>query len=170
MKPKLNLENAIQRMYWRLSNGKYEPNQNDKETLDFVVDWINRQKEETLREQQLFAKMYIHAFLIETLHFKDIEFGQKSVNELCQKPLSHFIDRFHQNFNNMLFMQYCFTNGIDTKAVSLQSDDEISQIKKKMEDDKGFQAFTAGRWPIEKIESSLKNQVTEAINRYKDLP
>ena len=56
-----NVDKAIQRIAWRFSQEKsFKPNANDVDSLNCLIDWINRQRNETIKSNQLFGKLYIY--------------------------------------------------------------------------------------------------------------
>ena len=56
----MNVDAAIQRLSWRLENGAFTPNQKDINSFNGLIQWVNDQRKITIRNNQLFAKLYIH--------------------------------------------------------------------------------------------------------------
>jgi hypothetical protein len=158
----MTLEKNVNRMFWRLSSGKFTPNDTDVKAFKEIVEWINREKSQTLHKQQLFAKLYVDRFLSDVLRFEDFEFAQYSTNSVLNKPLNMLFEEFQERINLMELIKYC-----NQKDISLDITDEV-QIE-KISNEEDFLKMTKGRWTFEQVEKSLSNQITESINKYKNL-
>lgn len=164
----MNIQKAFQRLSWRFSNGKFEPNQNDLEALKFLADWVNREKEREIQEQTLFAKMYVYCFYHELDFYKDISFAQNKLHEILQKPLNEQYSSFLKKLNDHeldLFMREhkLDKDWINTEKI-LEQKETITNTQKTLKQ------LVVGKWSLEQVTKSLNNQLTEAINKYKSLP
>ena len=55
------IANNIKRLSYTIGKGN-KPNANDIEALNGVIEYVNQEKERSLNNHQLFAKLYINAF------------------------------------------------------------------------------------------------------------
>lgn len=166
----MTLEKNVERMFWRLSNGNFTPNQNDLNAMTEIVEWINREKEKTIKENYMFAKLYCHVFMQEIEYYKDTIFAQRSIHELINKPILYHYELFHKKLNIYELKKYSNSIGLTDKNPAFRTDDEKQKDKEllnKNGDD--FLKHVKGIWQYEQVEKGLNNQITEAINRYKNL-
>jgi hypothetical protein len=166
----MNIEKAMQRIIWRLSNGTYTPNQNDVEAVTFLAEWINREKEKTIKENYIFAKLYVNQFIQEIEFYRDIKFAQRNLNEMLQKPIISFYENFHDRLNFLELMKYSKKIGLNEKHPAFLNIEEIDADRQILkENEKTYIEYANGIWNYQTVEKSLNNQITEAINRYKNL-
>lgn len=167
----MTIEKAFQRLSWRFSSGQFTPNQNDVDALKFLAEWVNREKESELQQHSIFAKMYVYSFIHELAFYKDLEFAQKKLHEILNQPLRDRYDEFTQRLNALENEKYQKSIGIKQTHPALISDDdrakEMEIIRQNQQD---VAKYLIGIWSAEKVDQSLNNQITEAINRYKNLP
>ncbi len=83
----MTFDKAINRLHWRFTQGmQFKPNKNDADALNIVFDWITRQKEINVLNNDLFAKLYIYHLNQNIRHFKTTVF-----NNTPQKDLSRIL-------------------------------------------------------------------------------
>lgn len=90
----MNLLKAMNRLSYTVSNG-HKCNDTDVDALNFVIDWVNKEKEERLCRNHHFAKlaMYIYNHLL--IHYKgDNKFAEKEIMHILEVPLEHHYQRF----------------------------------------------------------------------------
>jgi hypothetical protein len=167
----MTIEKAFQRLSWRFTNGKFEPNQLDIDALKFVGEWINRQKEESLNIHTIFAKLFVYTFIHEIAFYKDLEFAQKKINEILENTCENLYADFGKRLNSLELDKYRKSIGITDKHPILMTKEENAKEEEIiMTHAKELEKYVIGIWTQEKIEKSLNNNITEAINRYKNLP
>jgi hypothetical protein len=89
----MNLQKAFQRFEWRLSNGKFEPNQGDIDALQFIAEWVNWEKEVRVNENRYFGKIVIYCLLREMDYFGDIHLAETKIHDVLKKPIEYWYDR-----------------------------------------------------------------------------
>ena len=90
----MTLEESVERLQWRFSTNKsFKPNQNDANALNFIFDWITRQKDINALNSDLFAKLYILQLNKTIRDFDSTVFDeimQKEVSRVLSIPLDRF--------------------------------------------------------------------------------
>lgn len=164
------LEDNIQRMFWRLANGKFEPNQKDVTAMKQIVEWINREKEYSVKHNQLLAKVYTRLFWIELNHHKDIELAQLSLCWFLESSLDSIYEEFTDNLNDLEFQLFCKEIGLDLESHPLLDSKEKKERELQIiiENEKRYLELVGGRWSVEKVTKSLNNQISNAINLFKN--
>jgi len=167
----MKIETAANRLYWRFGNKKsFTPDQTDLEALNSLVDWINGQQKIVLRDQQLFAKLYIHSLKELMLRYGNLENGKHELDTILGLSLAYQVDDFSFKFNIVHYLAYCKMKKIpvaDEKEFYSKEGQEL--IKYHIENDKNFIKEMLGWWSKEKIETSLVKDISEAIEKYKEL-
>lgn len=166
----MTLEKNVERMFWRLKNGKFTPNENDVKAMVEIVEWINRQKEASINEHQLFAKLYCHVFLQEIEFYKDIPTAQRSTHEILMKSLTEHYHAFHKGLNDFELLRFQKSLGVSDKHPVFRSEQENESDKAILSKNQdAYLKHVQGLWDYSKVETALNNQITEALNKYRNL-
>ncbi|MDP2687790.1 MAG: hypothetical protein Q8O62_11245 [Aequorivita sp.] len=163
---KINIKAAVQRLSWRLGNGKFQPNENDIDALNFIINWINTEKSEMIRDNILLAKCYTRLLMYETLYYKDVKQSSIQLNKaLTELPIETFYDEFASRLNDLEYNSFLQSKGMTMKHPALKSDIDRAAEAKLIEDNyKEFEQYVLkGKWTSEQVYSSLNNQITELI-------
>ena len=114
------LKKAGERLLWRLSakeNGEYttfKANENDFNALKTILEHINRQEKISLKNQSLFAKLFLYELTMEIRNYGTTvlnPFPLKKLSSLLKTPLKNFYDAFYQDLmNNQLNQLVDFDN------------------------------------------------------------
>lgn len=168
---KMTLEKSIDYLFWRIRNGKYTPTEKDYTALVTVTEWINNQKAQALNEHFMFAKLYCHVFMLEIMHYKDIEMAQRSIHDLLNKPMPEHYLLFHQRLNEYELEKYTKHLGLNTKHPVFRSEEDNAKDKAILaKNQEAYMKHVQGLWEYSQVERSLNNQITNAINKYRHLP
>jgi hypothetical protein len=170
MKKIFNIEKAIDQFVYRLQHGKYEPNQSDVEALNFIVDWINREKEKNLKENTLFAKMFIHVFTQEVNYYKgDFKLSQKKIADYLEMPIEQHYEMFTKSINDLAMNNYTEILGLSNNHPKTLTDEEILFKEKVIKENQTeMLKYLNGVFEEEPTRKSLNNTITEFINRFKN--
>lgn len=171
------IEKAIERMNWRFKNenvkvgeSKITINELDVKAIEFLVNWINQQKSETLHQNLLFAKMYCYALENEIEFYKDVEFATKKLNEVCKTDIQEHYKRIANKLNNLEYLKFCRENGIITNHIekmTLKTEQENSQKELVKKHEQKLSILIKGVWSESKVYKSLNNTISELLNKYK---
>lgn len=121
----MNIEKALDRIRWRFSNGKaFMPNVNDVEAFNYLVDYVEQKEAQTLRDNALFAKLYIWVYGQFLSHYKATVFDsipQKELNKLLDLPLADHVKRFTDSLNDSeLYSIFDLTDEPDLMSVHIE--------------------------------------------------
>lgn len=174
-----NIESALNRLVWRFKNqnvkineSKIIVNEKDIEAIDFLIEWINNQKKESIQENLLFAKMYCYALSNEIEFYKDIKFSNYKLQNELQKPIKDHYNKISNSLNRLELDKFLQSKGIiidHIESMGLTQEKENEQELLKKECLKESQKYIIGIWDAKKVYASLNNQITECINRFKNL-
>jgi len=88
----MTIEKTFDWLFKRFQSPNIKPCKFDFDCLTFLAEWVNREKKSNKQQNILFAKLYCHVFIQEIQHYKDIEFAQKSMNDILELDLySHYV-------------------------------------------------------------------------------
>ena len=170
----MNIEKALNRLNWRFKNenvkvgeSKIIINTLDLEAVDFLNDWIIRQKEITLNKNMLFAKLFCYAFKNEILFYKNPTHSQTKLCEEMNRPIETHYESVLNSLNEVEYSKFFNDNGFEDKHPGLLTEAEINERRefiKKHEHE--ITHLTRGKWTIEEVTKSLNNTITEILNRF----
>jgi len=162
-----DVKKSVERLVWRLKKDKqgsytsFKPNENDFKELLNIIGWIDRQKEISLLNGNLFAKLYIYHLsqMIETYSYnktldpKSHESYTSFLESEPQKELSKILDRDIETF------YLAFHNKINS--------DWRDHLCRKLIAKKDItQEYVNERYSFEKVKDQLNHIITEAINKF----
>lgn len=162
---------AIERLAFTITK-QNKPNQTDLDALKTLVEWIDNSKKQEIRNNYLFAKMYVYNFVHEVLHYKDsfnFNYGksQKKIHEILEMPLNKNIEIAREKINAHEYQLFAIEKGISQKFV--RSSEEIESDQKIIsENESEFLKYGFGYFENIDFEDRIVNQITEAINKYKE--
>lgn len=178
-KKTMNIETSINRISWRFKNSNIKVNESkiiinntDIEAVDFLVNWVNNQKQQSLLENLLFAKIYTYALSNELEFYKEISYANRKLQDALRLPIEHHYDTITKELNRIEYNKFCHSVGIITDHMekmglnTKQEDEQQALIKKHQ---KELQKFILGVWSQEEVYKSLNNQITECVNKFKNL-
>lgn len=171
------IEKAINRLQWRFKNENVKVNESkivinelDQKAVDFLTEWIERQKIELLNQNMLFAKLYCYSLINEVEFYKDVEFANKKINDICKMDIQQLYDEVYRKINNLEYLKFCKENGIITdhiEKMTLNKNQEENQKVLIKQNEKELIKILKGLWSKEKIYKSLNNTISETINKFK---
>ena len=175
----MNIEKNIERLGFTLSK-RNKPNQSDMDSLNFIINWINSQQSETIKNNQLFAKMYIY-------HLNhNIKYYSTNVSEfLPQKELSNLLstelEHFYQSFTNKLndnskneILDLVHT-GVKRKTVEgytkhpnqyTKEENKIISNNISNLDANQIKQLTQNLWHVDDVSQRLDLMITEALTKF----
>lgn len=174
----MNIETALNRISWRFKNSnikigdsKIIINQLDIDAVDFIAKWITDQKENTLQENLLFAKLYCYALTNELEFYKDIKFSNNKLQEVLASNINAQYESVANSLNRLELNKYLNSVGIITdhleKMVITESQEQNQQELIKTHQST-ISKYVLGVWNINSVYKSLNNTITECINKYKN--
>lgn len=173
-----NIEKAINRLSWRFKNENIKINESkiiineaDVKAVDFLIEWINQQKKETLKDNYLFAKLFCYAFNNELIYYNgDAKLSQQKLIEQLKIPVEYHYDTIHNTLNMFELNNYMEQIGVVQKhPLTRNADEEKKNAELFKNNNKEIVKKIMGTWSIENVYKSLNNTITECINRFKNI-
>jgi|GEM_PF-4318313 len=165
----MTIEHTFDWLFKRLQTPIFKPHSHDLECLTFIAEWVNREKEETLKKNRLFAKLYVRSFMYEMMFYKDLVISQKNLHKELSYPLELHYEIFFNRLNDVEYQNFAQSIGISEERFLSEFENDIEKLI-FTENEKEMLKIIKGKWSKEKVTLALNNQITEAINNYKNLP
>ena len=170
----MNIEKALNRLNWRFKNenikvgeSKIIINELDLQAVDFLNDWIIRQKEIVFKKNVLFAKLFCYAFKNEILYYSNPKQSQTKICQELEKSIEDHYDSVLNTLNEVEYSIFLNDKGFPYKHPVLLTENEIIKRKeliKKFEQE--IIILLKGKWTIDEVTKSLNNTITEILNRF----
>lgn len=169
----MNIEKSVRRIAWRLSNG-WKANQNDIDAVNEIIEFVNAKQKEQIKDNQLFAKMYIHIYGEYLKFYKATVFDeipQKELHKILDTPLSEIIENFKKDLNDSERYEIMKSLGMEDKHPATRTDQEkqkekeiTEQILEKHSHD---EIFFNDIWDYKTVEKNLIIQINAVLNSFK---
>jgi len=170
-KKTIQTEKAFEWLFERFSQPNLKPCQFDLDCLIQIANVINTAKQDAIKEDVLFAKLFCRVFLQEVEHFKDFKFAQKSIGEILEKPIEWHYENATKELNRMALNDHLQSLGIITDHFKhLTSEQEVNEQRILKENSKSIQIHVLGKLKAENVYKSLNNTITEFIFKFKNKP
>lgn len=152
------VKKAASKLLWRFkfTNGlgkSFKPNKDDVESLNTLLECINREKKVKIQKNVLFAKLFIYVLTIYLREYKTTIFNKmitKEVSYLLDKPLDLFYKAFEDELYNNQINDICEIVKLKETGRNITVDDF-----KKL-------------YSSEYIQQNLDLMITEALNRFEN--
>ena len=173
---------SIQKLSWRFSANKaFLPTQDDISSLNEIISWINREKEERAATNQHFGKIVSWAYLNLLRNYNgDKALAEKEIVAIFEMPLVHHYEMIRMQMDAFKDRDAFDVLGItDAFQVNKREDGYryLDDIRVKHTDNKNLtkehiDILTEAVKPLEfkYVADNMQFFVTELLNRYADKP
>ena len=158
------MSKALNRLIYTISNGN-KPNQTDIDALNNVISYYNKERERSIENQEMFAKVFIGTF--KDLIIKSNGDYKGSLNTLKKYlaiDMQPHYDSFHTDLNQLEFKMYCDYIGI----VEEKTLKDIGFNKELIQDNTKTLTKLLDHYTKEKVYNRLNTLMAGLINDYED--
>ena len=136
--------------------------------MNSINDYITENRKEFLKENVLLAKLYTLHFGTLFNHYKDIEFAQKELHSELRQSLEFHVNLFRINLNQVERRSFLLSKGLSLKRDWQQSEEQRTEENRIIiENQEEFLKHT-NRWTQEEINKKLNEQISDAINMFRN--
>lgn len=170
----MTTDKAFERLKFTIVN-QNKPNKTDLDALIILAEWINQSKKQEITNNYLFAKMYCYNFAHEVLFYKDsyknnFKISQSKIHKVLEMPLETVIKITMDKINTNEFDNFSNEIGLPDKHPALKTEEEEIKSKEIIKaNEPKFLRYASGIFEYQEFEENITNQITESINKYKDL-
>lgn len=173
----MNLLKAMNRLTYTVSNG-HKCNDADVDALNFVIDWINKEKEDRLNKNHHFAKLAMFVYNEFLVHYKgDNKICEKEIQQILKSPLEHFYSVFKSHMDH--YSMEIFFESIGTKpawfqeGIKVQDIIDNSKYNNELFKDKEIQQlavehFKTNMYSDQEVHEKLNHFLSEILHGYED--
>ena len=163
------LHKALERMKWRLENGKYEPNENDVIAFTTVLDWINNEKQSRFKEMpyQLFGKLFVYSLKHLVCHYRDVNFSIKQLIKEINSPFDFHVKMLAMQLNQIEIENFASRNAIESTNNLVKDQEVFKNWLESNEKNKTDFIKNSNKWSNDEVKKSSLNTITNIINDYK---
>ena len=150
---------SIEHFRYKLIN-TWKATKHDKDAFDTIANFVNDKHNQQLKQNELFAKLYIFAFSYYMKRYNCSVYdslAQKELHKFLDKPLAEFIGRFTDVINDIDLNSIYKEKGLELKHHLSYTPEEL-EIYKTI----NFEA-----WKFEDVQDILLQQINNAINEFK---
>lgn len=171
-----NIKKALDRINWRFKNESIKVNESkiiinelDQKAVDFLNEWINRQNLDTVQDNYLFAKIYVHCFKQELIYYNgNAKLAIKKINEILEIPIDFHYSEITDLLNNFELINYRLKIGLDNKHPFTRTKEEnLIEVDLINENKKNILEHVKGVLTHENVFKSLNKNINDVINKYK---
>lgn len=169
----ITTDKAFERLIFTITK-QNKPNQTDLEALKVIAEYVENSKKQEIRNNYLFAKMYVYNFIHEIMHFKDsflfnYKTSQLNLHSFLKIPLEVSLEIMRTKVNTHEYSLFCENIGMSKSYIrNKQEQENDKELMKKNSDD--FTFYSKGVFNKEQFEKKMTDQIVYAINQYKTLP
>ena len=165
----MTIKKAIERLSFTISKAN-KPNNNDAQALNAVIEWVNEQQQETLREQQLFAKLYTFLFSGYLKQFGGYEAAMRLIDIELQTPLENHLEDLVRVIHMNEFDDLCKELGVKDTLHLLDSEklEEVRKSNAKLfsKHSQDFIAILSGKYDKEAISNRLEQLILDKHSQF----
>lgn len=134
--------------------------------INTIVDWINDNKKSHLDNHKLFCKLYTIYFGHLITHFQEVQFAQKEIHKELSESTRYHAHWLREKINTLELTEHSKRIGLSQKNSNFMTDAELLQRDEIIQNHQQSIIENTNKWSQEQINTSINNQISEAINKY----
>lgn len=161
----MTIKKAIEHFQFKFKN-HWKATKTDSEALTKIIDFVNDKHDKQLKQNEMFAKVYIFMYAYFLKHYKTDVFDpvpQKELHKYLDKPLKMIIKRFVETLNESELYTKFNDMGIDLTHPATK----VREIKEKeLNALKSHPTTFNNVWDYMTVKEQLEIMVNLALNEY----
>jgi len=86
----MKLKDAFSRLRFTISK-QHKPNEKDTEAFNFICDYFQKEEQQTIQDNLLFAKLYAYVLGKLSAHYNNVDLANNHLNKLLSQPFENTI-------------------------------------------------------------------------------
>jgi len=131
----MTVEKGLRRIGWRLGTGKpFQPNQEDIDSFNAIVDFVENKQKKSIIDNQLFGKLYIYLFGEFVTYYKATAMDSiphKELNKILGKDIRLLVENVTDRLN-LADMEACIKEKESLKQYNPLEYEEVADNMKVM--------------------------------------
>jgi len=154
----MKIDKAINHLAKKIGSNQYATDF-DKECIDILINYVQDSREQKMRNQDLYYKMYIHLYNQFVNQYDDIK-SQVRLHKILELPVQFHIDQLTATLNNrQLHDDLGMRIEYDSTGRMLKKDYKATQER--------LEAFFKSRlWSTTEVEENVRQMAQKALETY----
>lgn len=175
----MDINKAVQRLGWRFDQASKRPdhsfaiNQNDLDALKSIDAFVVKNQKEQLKNQELFAKLYINNLTELIEHYNTSIFDpipRRRIHGILRQSLQELTEKLKDTLNDSEKYELMKEIGVDLKHPLLRSEEEtdkdLDKLHGALNDSENRKRLLGEVWDYETVKDCVEKEVNSAINSY----
>lgn len=158
----MKLSDSVKRVRFTIAKGN-KPNETDIEAFNVICGHLQKDQEETIQENLLFAKLYTYLLGKLTPHYNDVNEANKHLNKILQQPMGYLTNILEMELRAMEVRQVIpdpILNGLPPDKVK-ETMGRYPNLEKEF-------ISTWEFWDQENVKAHLDTQINLSIKNFKN--
>ena len=156
----MTINKAIEHFKYKLTN-VWKATEHDITAFNKLVDFVNVKHKQQLRQNELFAKLYVFAYAYYIKRYDSDVYcktTQKELHKLLDLPLELFMQRFTRKINDIEMEQMYKSKKLDIKHTKQYTAEENEIIKDIL--------LNHEEWTVEDMQEQMYAQINNVLNEF----
>lgn len=161
----MTIAQSINRLSYTIKN-QNKPNTSDVNALNEVISFINQTTKQEVRENELFAKLYVSNLIMQLRLTSNLDLAQKNVNKILKMKLITLYEHARMDVNVVEIKDYFNNKGM----LHPYSNENIKNNSKLAAEINPIEFNNVClTWDYSETETNLNAMITFALNHYKNV-
>ncbi len=175
----MDINKAVQRLGWRFDQASkrqdhsFPINQNDLDALKAIDAFVVKNQKEQLKNQELFAKLYINNLTELIEHYNTSIFDpipRRRIYGILRQSLQGLTEKLKDTLNDSEKYELMKEIGVDLKHPLLRSEEDtekdLDKLQGALDDSENRKRLLGEVWDYETVKDCVEKEVNSAINSY----
>jgi len=143
----MKIDKALSHLAIKIGNNKYSTDY-DKECIDTLIEYVQDSREQKMRNQDLYYKLYLFLFNEFVNQYDEVK-SQVRLHKILEMPIQFHIDQLTSSMNHRQLYE----------DLALDTDQEVTQER--------VEAFFKSRlWSTTEVEENVRQMAQKALETY----
>ena len=154
----MKIDKALSHLAKKIGFNKYSTDY-DKECIEILIDYVRDSREEKMRNQDLYYKLYLYLFNQFVNQFDEVK-SQTRLHKILEMPIQFHLDRLTSSMNSrQLYEDLGMKIEYDSTGRMMESTYEATQER--------LEAFYKSRiWSTTEVEENVRQMAQKALETY----
>lgn len=154
----MKIDKALAHLATKIGNNKYSTDY-DKECINTLIDYVQDSREEKMRNQDLYYKLYLYLYNQFVNQYDEVK-SQVRLHKILEMPIQFHIDQLTSSIN--------YRQLHDDLGMKLEHDKDGRMLKKDYKaTQERLEAFYKSRlWSTAEVEENARQMAQKALETY----
>lgn len=175
----MDINKAVQRLGWRFDQASKRQdhsfiiNQNDLDALKTIDTFVVKNQKGQLKNQELFAKMYIHNLTELVEYYNTTIFDpipRKRIHEILRQSMPELTEKLKETLNDSEKYELMNEIGVGLKHPLIRSNEEtgngLDKLQEVLVDPENKKRLLGEVWDSKTVKDCIETEVNKVINLF----